>query len=124
MSYYPHSPHPSQYAGSHHGHGVPVMYPGSAQGGYLAPQPVYDDGFSGGYGGGQPYVVSTPSSRSRRSRNWHVSTFSISGPFDRKSDYYLIRTIVTAVIAAMDMDILMATAVIPMVIALAVIIDH
>jgi len=33
-------------------------------------------------------------------------------------------TIVTAVIAAMDMDILMATAVIPIVIAIAVIIDH
>lgn len=79
MSYYSHSPHPSQYAGSHHGHGAPVMYAGSAQGGYLSPQPVYDDGFGGGYGGGQPYVVSAPSSRSRSrhhsSQPYYVSTF-------------------------------------------------
>lgn len=128
MSYYPHSPHPSQYAGSHHGHGVPVMYGGSAQGGYLSPQPVYDDGFGGGYGAGQPYVVSSPSSRSHRhhsSQPYYVSTFTIPcGPFDRKPDCYLIRTIVTAVIAAMDMGVLMVTVVNHVVMAIAIIIDH
>lgn len=59
MSYYMPSPRPSL---SHHGQ-QPVVYPSSGNG-YLSPE--YDNGFGGGYGGGQPYIVSTPSSRSRR----------------------------------------------------------
>lgn len=59
MSYYMPSPHPSHIA-------PPVMYTSSHHSGrsYLPPQPAYDPGY--GYGAGQPYVVSAPSSRSHR----------------------------------------------------------
>lgn len=119
------SPRPSHHSHSHQGHG-PVMYNSSSGGGYLSPQP-YDDGFGGGYGGyggGQPYVVSTPSSRSRRHHSSQPHYVSV----DHDCIYiesiifadlhYLISTIVIVAVA-----VVMEGTVRAMVIALTVI-DH